>query len=449
MIAFSNAFSNNPAQKHQYFVQKKYDNSESILSINYSDVNSRLHETVSDRKMADSGNLGTITKLASTPDFKGLRAKAIRRAEIFALQNEASKLMPSHRINNCLKRRISAEAPVGVKYSRVHKKAYYTNLQRCANSWACSVCAAQITEKRRVELKKGIDYFKKDMCGYVYLLTLTNSHHHGDNLQQLMAGQKKAIKYMWSNRKPKEYFESLGKVGHILANEVTHGKNGWHPHMHILLLFDKPIDIAKLQQFVSKYWQHCCKLAKLKIPSLEHGCDVREGKYADMYIAKWGIEHEMTKGHVKKGREGGNTPFDLLRLSADGCERSGRLFPQFVDAFKGKGQLNWSKGLKKLLLVPETTDEELSIETEEDSVEVREIALEIWRLIILYKARADFLRAIELDEIDADRNYNRADMLVMELAEKYVIEYRDSLMKDADIHGVRSELLKLQSIPNV
>ena len=196
MIAFSNAFSNNPAQKHQYFVQKKYDNSESILSINYSDVNSRLHETVSDRKMADSGNLGKITKSASKPIFKGLgddfvilRSKAQLRVKRFLLQEEACKLLPSERVNNCLKKRISKDKGVLVKYSPVTKAACYGNLQLCSSVWNCPVCAAKISEKRRSELKNGIARHRAN-GGQVYLLTLTNSHHFGDNLIELMAGQK-------------------------------------------------------------------------------------------------------------------------------------------------------------------------------------------------------------------------------------------------------------------
>ena len=445
MIAFSNAFSNNPAQKHQYFVQKKYDNSKSIASINYSDVNSRLHETVPDRKMADLGDLGKITKSASKPIFKGLgddfvilRSKAQLRVKRFLLQDQACKLLPSERINNCLKKRITKDKGVIVKYNPVTKHACYGNLQLCSSVWNCAVCAAKISEKRRSELKKGIAQHRAN-GGYVYLLTLTNSHHYGDNLAQLMQGQKNALKYLWSNRKPKEHFLSLGKVGHITANEVTHGKNGWHPHMHILMFFDKAVDIKELQTFIAKYWQHCCKLAKLKIPSLEHGCDITNGDYADRYVSKWGLEEEMTKGHIKKGREGGNTPFDLLRLSESGCEQSGRLFQQYAAAYKGKNQLNWSPNLKDLLGVPKITDKQLAETEDAESIEEEELALEIWRLVLIYKARGELLKVFELDKFDGG---NRFDMLITDLAERYVIDYRDKMMRDADLISVRTEYLK-------
>ena len=90
---------------------------------------------------------------------------------------------------------------------------------------------------------------------------------------------------------------------------------------------------------------------------------------------------EVTKGHIKKGKEGSATPWDLLRQSEEGCEQSGRLFQVFAEAFKGKRQLSWSKGLKSLLQVDEVTDEQLAEVTEKDSVEVDILAMELWRLM--------------------------------------------------------------------
>lgn len=410
---------------------------------------SQNSENSEQNSCAPNSALGKITKYASTPVFSGLgadfeilRSNACMRVKRFLLQDEACRLLPSERVCNCLKKRISKDKGVIVKYNATTKTANYGNLQICSSVWNCAVCAATISEQRRSELKQGIARHRKN-GGHVYLLTLTNSHHFGDNLAQLMAGQKKALKYLWSDRKSKEHFAELGKVGHITANEVTHGKNGWHPHMHILLFFDKAVDIKALQDFIAEYWQHCCKKAGLKKPSLEHGCDITDGKFADRYVSKWGLEEEMTKGHIKKGREGGNTPFDLLRLSESGCEESGRLFQKYAAAYKGKRQLNWSNGLKALLLVEEVTDKEAAEKDDEESVEERELALEIWRLIVLFKKRAEVLKAIELDKLD---NANRFDMLIEELAQRYVIEYQDKMMRDADLISVRAEYLKKSAL---
>ncbi len=347
-------------------------------------------------KIPNSTPLGIYTKFQSTPINRGLQRVQKSRLVDYALQNHAQKLLPKNRVSYCLRQRICKTDNVWVKYNTEREKAHYSNLQRCGSIWVCPVCAKNITEKRRAELKQATDRHKKN-GGFVYLLTLTNRHHVGDNLDELLQGQKRAIAYLWGDRKPKEHLKALGKIGHIITTEVTHGVNGWHPHYHILLFMDKPLDVKKLQRFLAEVWQNCCRKAKLAIPSLVNGVDVSDGSYADKYVAKWGLEHEMTKGHVKKGREGGRTPFDLLRDSAMGDIKAGNLFKYFTCVFKGKQQLHWTRGLKKLLLVEEKSDEELATETEKTSIDFCDISFTYWVLILKYKQRANFLACVERD----------------------------------------------------
>ena len=362
--------------------------------------------------------LGILTKSQSTPEFKGLAEMVVLRTAKYSLQNEAVKLLPTERVRFCLRHRIDAAKGVQVRYNEKREQAHYANVQRCGSVWTCPVCAAQISQGRRDELKQGMEQFQ-NQDGMVYLLTLTNSHHVGDNLIQLLHGQKKALAYLWGDRKSKEKFKSLDKVGHITATEVTHGANGWHPHYHILLFFKSAIDIKSLRNFIAECWQNCCKKAGLKTPSAEHGCDLREGKYADKYVSKWGLADEVTKGHIKKGNANNATPWDLLRLSESGCEKSGYLFQVFAEAFKGKRQLSWSRGLKALLKVDVKEDEELAQVTEKDSVEVDNLAIEIWSLILRYKSRADYLSAKEHDvKYGSERAYN----LIMSLVERYTAQ---------------------------
>jgi len=381
--------------------------------------------------------LGILTKLCATPDSKGLAEIAVRRAAKYSLQNESVRLLPNERVRFCLRHRVDASKGIEVRYNEKREKAHYSNVQRCGSVWTCPICSAQISEGRRQELKQGMEYWQSQGKA-VYLLTLTNPHHHGDNLPQLLEGQKKALHRFWTLRKSREMFKSLGKLGHITAAEVTYGKNGWHPHYHILLFFDKPINSKALCSFLAVHWQNCCEKSGLKVPSLEHGCDLRDGKYADKYVSKWGLADEVTKGHIKKGKEGSETPWDLLKKSEEGCERSGRLFKAFVVAFKGKQQLHWSKGLKSLLRVDVQTDEQLAEVTEKDSVEVDILALELWRLILRYKARADYLKA---KEHDVKYGSKRADNLIMSLAESYTKDYVHEMMSNADLHHVRYQAI--------
>ena len=381
--------------------------------------------------------LGTLTKSEAIPQPRGLEQNAVARLEKYELQDASLTLLPNERVRFCLRHRISKDKGVGVKYNESRGKAHYDNVQRCGSVWTCPVCAAQISEGRRQELKKAMSTWRSQ-GGAVYLWTITNPHHHGDNLTQLLAGQTKAIKSFWGVRKVKEMFAALGKVGHIIATEVTHGVNGWHPHYHILLFFKKPISLKPLGNFLAVCWQEACIRAGLKVPTLEHGSDLKNGTYADQYISKWGLEDEVTKGHTKKGREGSATPWDLLRQFNDGCEKAGKLFQTFAAAFKGKRQLSWSRGLKALLLVDEVSDEELATQTDKDSVEVHELELELWRLIKRFKQRAQYLKAVE-DDIKDDGF--RASMLILALAERHTKENMHELMREADLHAVRYEAL--------
>ena len=62
-------------------------------------------------------------------------------------------------------------------------------------------------------------------------------------------------------------------------------------------------------------WAFYCEKAGLGTPSYAHGIKLDDGTKASDYVTKWGLEDEMTKGHTKKAKAGGETPFDLLRAA--------------------------------------------------------------------------------------------------------------------------------------
>ena len=250
-----------------------------------------------------------------------------RRVARFALQEVARSILRDmierngkatyvHQVRNCLRARISKKKGVTLFYNVEREQANFGNLQRCYSVWNCPICSMTITEGRRTELKQGLSNWT-DAGGHAYLATFTNSHHRGDNLHQLLTGQKKAFVKFWQKTKVTERLKRLGYKGRIVATEVTWGEqNGWHPHYHMILFFDHEINAQGLQTFLALQWQEACIKAGLKAPDLIHGVDVRNGTYAAEYVSKWGLEEEVTKGHLKKGLNGSLTPFDLLRALA-------------------------------------------------------------------------------------------------------------------------------------
>ena len=86
--------------------------------------------------------LGIYTKSQAT--FKNT---GVERLHNFLLQDQACKLLPKHRVCNCLKKRIDKTKDRLVKYNVDRKKAHWSNVQRCGCLWIDPVCAKQITEE--------------------------------------------------------------------------------------------------------------------------------------------------------------------------------------------------------------------------------------------------------------------------------------------------------------
>lgn len=327
----------------------------------------------------------------------------------YVLQSRSAELLPMERVKNCLRFRISRDKSVSVKYNNIRKRAHYHNVQRCGSVWNCPVCSSKITEVRKSEVAMAVDKHLSTGGDY-YMLTLTVPHYVGDNLTVLLDGLEKASKYFLNGtRQSKKVWADIGKIGHIKALEVTYGVNGWHPHYHFLIFTKTSVKNLDLTSIIEA-WQNACRLAKLPIPSFKHGLDWRKGNYAE-YVSKWGIESEITKGHIKRGRKDSLTAWDLLKISAFGTsdeerEKMGKLFQQFALSFKKRKQLVWSRGLKDLYGVSKKSDEMIVEETEKQSVDVMDLSDLIWSLLLRYEKRSDFLQCIEYDQLNGTDTVN-------------------------------------------
>lgn len=358
--------------------------------------------------------LGNKTKTYSTPSATGLPALPLvdvftgeilqeptaqsARAERFALLAVARSILGSdHRTHKCMYSR-APKQDVKIWKDLEHGKAFYSGVRTCGSVWPCPVCAAKISERRRAELVEALSNAKTQNL-YVKLLTLTFPHGMGDDLSAIIGKLLKAWNKTSQGRVGKALRDLLGLRGYIRAFEVTYGKNGFHPHFHVLLFLDKDWTNSGVKNAFSPVWQNACRLAGLPIPDDLHGCHVDDGSYAAQYASKWGLESEMTKGHSKKGKQGGMSPFDFLRAVFAQDEDSPRfagLFLIFEKAFKGKRQLYWSNGLRALLnLGKESTDEELAASQEESASVLACLTPDQWRAIAHARAQSHVLDLAE------------------------------------------------------
>lgn len=334
-------------------------------------------------------SLGTTGKLVNPPT--DVIAHRMRR---WALQAAAREILQDHPVCYCMRRVKPNKEHVQVLHSSKHDSYHYANLMTCRNVWVCPICNRKITERRRVELVQGVDNWKAKGGG-VLLLTLTVPHYAQQRLVPVLGGISHARKLML-NRKPwKKMKTALGIAGDVCALEVTHGANGWHPHFHVLVFTRLPFtrsSLPSIEAMILEQWKKACKTAGLPEPN-HHGVSVEDGSKAAAYASKWGLEHEMTKGHIKRGREGGKTVSDMLQDFLDTkSPEAAVLFKEFAAAFKGKKQLHWSVGLRDLVgLNEEATDEDLADKQEEDAALFAEIPLELWRVVLVGDRRAQLL----------------------------------------------------------
>ena len=348
---------------------------------------------------------GNVYPLGNTTDNSAIRTQQGFQAikERFKLLDSARKILDGERTQHCFYNRVDKNDGVGVTFNKFRNKANYTNVMRCANAWGCPVCAAIISEHRKCEVKDAMDWWKKQ-GGSVLLLTLTVPHYSDTDIKQLKKDLKKAYgKFFKGVRASKDMFERWQIKHYISCFEITHGSNGFHPHYHVLLFV--PYSLGKqslpgIKQDMYKVWKDCCLKAGLDEPSEKHGLDLQAGNDAANYVAKWGLEHEMTKGHIKKGKENSRTPFDILRSYTDSeNEADANLFKLYYFAFKGTRQLNWSKGLKKLVSkAEEKTDQEIVDDTDNVAELLFKLDIEMWHAVRKQKKQGELLVAVAEDQ---------------------------------------------------
>ena len=374
--------------------------------------------------------LGTITKSCSNLAAQGLqrtdahtKAKEYRKMTI-ALKERAGEILynpkklKQNRVCGCGKHRIDKELPVGVTYNQKTGLAGYDNLQYCGSVWLCPDCSYKISQERKLELAEAMEACRSKGL-QVLMLTLTVPHYAGDDLRILLKKMSSAKHAFWTNRNSREYIaQQFPLLGHITATEVKYSdRNGFHPHYHILCFTEhkfKQEDIELIQDELYDFWAEKCVKQGLGKPSKEHGLHIKIGSNDDVladYVSKWGLASEMTQAHQKIGKKNKDslTMWEVLELSAmeaNTTDKYGRVFKKYAEAFKGRAQLFWSKGLKDLLVKALTAEEQKEKDKKEaeeyaqfldDNPMVLSIHASTWWSVCYHKKRAELLDLVELD----------------------------------------------------
>lgn len=338
---------------------------------------------------SDGAHLGSIASIASPPPIQ-VQDAIIQR---FYLQSLARELLPSERVAQCLRSIAPNASTVEIVHHPEKHFASYRNLLVCARLWHCPVCATRITELRAAELLKAVTNWT-EQGGFVALLTFTVQHNLWHKLSETLPALRDSHRRFKSGAPFQRLSERANWHGSVSALEVTHTENGWHPHIHELVFFETLAAHAwtKFIPDAKARWLTVLA-AEGRTATMENGLDIRDAETRIYdYVAKfgrlpadtkWTVERELAKSPVKKAREGGRSPFQLLIDFGNGDMAAGALFQEYARVFKGRNQLNWSRGLRSELgLGKEAADADLMLEAADEYVLLATLDRLQWRAVL-------------------------------------------------------------------
>jgi hypothetical protein len=246
--------------------------------------------------------------------------------------------------------------------------AHVAGVSHCGSPWACPVCMVAVRRVRATEVEEGLSVlFGRGGSGL--FVTFTGAHRMGDRLRPLLGEMAMALGSTLMGRGWKVRRDALGYVGSMRAVEVLYGENGWHPHTHAALLFDRrltPAEVADFRSWLFGRWSARLRAKGFAELHPVHGLDVRPvyevagfGDYVSKVGEGWGVGFELTQVDRKAGH--GVPPLALLReFAATGDLEPLGLWREYERATFGRRFMRWSDGLRVELLgsLAEITDEE-------------------------------------------------------------------------------------------
>ena len=327
-----------------------------------------------------------------------------RRSSRYAVREELYTVSSLERVRDC--GRPLGKSGVIVRLSgdvgSSDAVAGFGGLTTCGSVWACPVCAAKVANQRQNDIETVINRHMAN-GGDVAMLTLTMRHHRGQKLAKLWkegvsAGWKAATNGAGWRRDKQDH----GVKHYVRVVEVTHGKNGWHVHVHALLLGENFQDSGKLKQLGQRMfarWNMKLQNQGFSAPIENKGGlkiqRIAPGKEASKALSdyftkagmnpdvKWDatqaeaqaeakgardmahkVSMEAARSDLKDAKHGNRTPWGILSdliKTKDASDKE--LWHEYEEASKGKRQIVWSRGCRdEYNLDEEKTDEELAEE---------------------------------------------------------------------------------------
>jgi len=241
----------------------------------------------------------------------------------------------------------------------------FKGLKRCKNMWLCLACAPQESLKLAGQLARVCSLWTaKFGAGTILFLTPTIPHKSYHGLGQLLGVLQGAWSNVWgSGRKVSRWRKVYGLSSFVRAFDLTHSeRNGWHPHIHSLLFFERPLrpgEASALRgEMFNEFRKHVLKLGleaplyerfTLEYPRSQEGLTKYLAKCSGMGMSeghRMRLSVEVAGSGVKRRdhhKHGARTLREILEDTADFLgERDLALFAELCQALYHKRL--WDRG---------------------------------------------------------------------------------------------------------
>jgi hypothetical protein len=311
------------------------------------------------------------------PDPQSVERSRDRRAECFTARTALWTDSTLKRVRRCGRVSVRHSGEVAVRLTA--GRAGFAGVSTCGSVWACPVCARKIATERQKDLQAAVEFWEAQ-GGAVALGSFTVSHRAGQSLKAVWDAVSDGWKSITSGRVWKRNAATFSIEGWHRVVEVTHGRNGWHVHIHVVLFLHHGLGLverAALTAAMLGRWN--TGIGKHGFSSsAQHGADIRmvhgaesakvladyftKGVYQPDGSAGSTVALEVTRGDLKSARGDSETPFQILRRYVAGGEVDALdTWQEWERGSKGRRQTAWSRGFREVVrLCAEKTDEQIA-----------------------------------------------------------------------------------------
>jgi hypothetical protein len=319
----------------------------------------------------------------------------IHYREVALLKREAARILrenktPGYQVGLCAKHFPKhGDRRVKLYQHKKCKRVKQHGLVNCGR-YSCAYCAPIRLAKIRKRIEQTIQVWKFQYGGAFLFFSLTVPHHAGEPEAIVKKRLDETKKRFFNRMAWRRFRKRVGYRYRIVVREAMYGRNGPHPHLHVLLYVRHDDYTAKDLHRLKMAWIQAYPLDPSKPwekPTYDNGLHISrpppEFSIAN-YLTKWGLSSEVTRSCDKSPRgEGARTLWNLLEDSRKGDHQAAVLFREHFECMENQRIFSTSRNLY-LDLGVEDPEEEGELRDEDAELEGWELVADItedWELI--------------------------------------------------------------------